>query len=198
MMLVNINISMVRRMLETKIELTDGNIIIRPCRLEDAAVICEGVRETMNEMLKWAPWCHTDYSMSDCTSWLSSRPQMWSEGIEYDFVIFDTKENTFLGGCAIDQINRKHNFANLGYWVRSSQTGKGIATAAVKLISRLGFRKLGFTRLEIVVAEQNKASQCVAEKVGAVREGVHRNRHIVRDKTYDSVMFSLIPQDLQE
>jgi len=185
-------------MLETKIELTDGNIITRPCRLEDAAVICEGVREAMEKMLKWAPWCHTDYSMSDCTSWLSSRPQVWSEGIEYDFVIFDTKENTFLGGCAIDQINRKHNFANLGYWVRSSQTGKGIATAAVRLISRLGFVKLGFTRLKIVIAEQNKASQRVAEKVGAVREGVHRNRHIVHDKTYDSVMFSLIPQDLQE
>jgi len=198
MMLVNINISMVRRMLETNIKLTDGNIIIRPCRLEDAAVICEGVQETMHEMLKWAPWCHPGYSVSDCTSWLSSRSQMWSEGIEYDFVIFDTKDNTFLGGCAIDQINRKHNFATLGYWIRSSQTGKGIATAAVRLIIRLGFKTLGFTRLEIVVAVQNKASQRVAEKVGAVMEGVHRNRHVVRDKTYDSVMFSLIPHDLQE
>ncbi len=142
MMLVNINLSMARQMLKAKIELTDGNIIIRPCRLEDAAVICEGVRETMGEMLKWAPWCHPDYSMSDCTSWLSSRSQMWSEGIEYDFVIFDTKDNIFLGGCAIDQINRKHNFANLGYWVRSSRTGQGIATAAVSLISRLGFGTL--------------------------------------------------------
>jgi RimJ/RimL family protein N-acetyltransferase len=122
-------------------------------------------------MLKWAPWCHPGYSVSDCTSWLSSRSQMWSEGIEYDFVIFDTKDNTFLGGCAIDQINRKHNFATLGYWVRSSQTGKGIATAAVRLIIRLGFKTLSFTRLEIVVAVQNKASQRVAEKVGAVREG---------------------------
>jgi len=197
-MLVNINISMVRRMLETNIELTDGNIIIRPCRLEDAAVICEGVQETMHEMLKWAPWCHPGYSVSDCTSWLSSRSQMWSEGIEYDFVIFDTKDNTFLGGCAIDQINRKHNFATLGYWIRSSQTGKGIATAAVRLIIRLGFKTLSFTRLEIVVAVQNEASQRVAEKVGAVREGVHRNRHVVRDKIYDSVMFSLIPQYLQE
>ena len=183
--------------MEDKIELTDGDIIIRTCRLEDAAVICEGVRETMGEMLKWAPWCHPDYSISDCTSWLSSRSQMWSEGIEYDFVIFDAKDNTFLGGCAIDQINRKHNFANLGYWVRSRQAGKGIATAAVRLISRLGFETLGFTRLEIVVAVQNRASQRVAEKVGAVREGVHRNRHVVRDKIYDSVMFSLIPQDLQ-
>ncbi|MGR3173913.1 MAG: hypothetical protein ACUZ8N_04875 [Candidatus Scalindua sp.] len=41
--------------METKIELTDGNIIIRPCQPEDAAVICEGVRETMGEMIKWAP-----------------------------------------------------------------------------------------------------------------------------------------------
>ncbi len=56
MMLVNINISMVKRMLETKIVLTDGSIIIRPCRLEDADVICEGVQETMHEMSKWVPY----------------------------------------------------------------------------------------------------------------------------------------------
>ena len=181
-----------------KVELTDGDIIIRPCQPEDAAVICEGVRESMEEMLKWAPWCHPDYSMSDCTSWLSSRPQMWSEGIEYDFVIFDTKDNAFLGGCTLDQINRKHNFANLGYWVRSSRSGQGIATAAVRLISRFGLETLGFTRLEIVTAVPNKASQRVAEKVGAVREGVHRNRHVVRDKMYDAVMFSLINNSVND
>jgi ribosomal-protein-serine acetyltransferase len=183
-----------QKWLKNKIELTDGNIIIHPCQPEDAAVICEGVQESMQEMLKWAPWCHPAYSISDCKLWLDSRDQMWSEGIEYDFVIFDAKDNTFLGGCAIDQINRKHNFANLGYWVRTSREGKGIATAAVKLISRLGFETLGFTRLEIVAAVQNKASQRVAEKAGAVREGIHRNRHVVRDKIYDSVMFSLIPK----
>jgi len=94
-------------MINNKIKLTDGNIIIRPCQPEDAAVICEGVRETMQEMLKWAPWCHPDYAISDCKSWLDSRHQMWSEGIEYDFVVFDTKDDTFLGGCAVDQINRK-------------------------------------------------------------------------------------------
>lgn len=184
--------------MDNKIEFTDGNIIVRPCRLVDAAVLCEGVQESMQEMLKWAPWCYPDYSISDCTSWLGSRQQMWSEGIEYDFVIFDTTGNTFLGGCAIDQINRRHNFANLGYWVRSSRAGQGIATAAVRLICRFGFETLGFTRLEIVAAVQNRASQRVAEKAGAVREGVQRNRHVVHGRIYDAVMFSLIPHDLQE
>ena len=180
--------------MKDKIELTDGDIIIRPCQPDDAPVICEGVQESMQEMLKWAPWCHPAYSLSDCKFWLDSRDQMWSEGIEYDFVILDAKDSTFLGGCAIDQINQKHNFANLGYWVRTRQEGKGIATATVKLISQFGFETLGFTRLEIVAAVQNKASQRVAEKVWATREGIHRNRHVVRDKIYDSVMFSLIPQ----
>ncbi|GAX61912.1 ribosomal-protein-serine acetyltransferase [Candidatus Scalindua japonica] len=183
--------------MENKIKLTDGNIFIRPCQPEDAAVICEGVQETMGEMLKWAPWCHPEYSISDCKSWLDSRQEMWTEGVEYDFAIFSAKENTFFGGCAIDQINRKHNFANLGYWTRASQVGNGIATSAVKLISQFGFETLGFTRLEIVAAVRNKASQRIAEKVGAVREGIHRNRHVVRDKIYDSVMFSLIPKNCQ-
>ena len=119
---------------------------------------------------------------------------MWSEGIEYDFVKLDVKNDSFPGGCAVDQINRKHNFANLGYWVRTSQEGKGIVTAALRLISRFGFETLSFTHLEIVAAVQNKASQRVAEKVGAVRDGIHRNCHVVRGKIYDSVMFSLIPQ----
>lgn len=184
--------------METETELTDGNIIIRPCQLKDATVIYEGIRESIEEMVKWAPWCHPNYSMSDCTLWLSSRTQMWSEGIEYDFVIFDTKDNTFLGGCVLDQINRKHNFANLGYWIRSGRTGQGIATATVKLLSRFGLETIGFTRLEIVVAVPNKASQRVAEKAGAVREGILRNRHVVRDTIYDSILFSIVPQDLQE
>jgi len=32
-----------------------------------------------------------------------------------------------------------------------------------------------------------------AEKAGATREGILRNRLVVRDKVYDAVMFSLIP-----
>ncbi|MDR4507206.1 MAG: GNAT family N-acetyltransferase [Candidatus Brocadiaceae bacterium] len=183
--------------MKSEIELTDGNIVMRPCRLEDSAAVYKGVRESIQELIKWAPWCYPGYSLSDCISWLSSRARMWSESIEYDFVLFDTKSNAFLGGCVLDQINRKNNFANLGYWVRTSRAGQGIATAAVRLLSRFGFETLGFTRIEIVAAVPNKASQRVAEKAGAIREGVLRNRHVVRDKLYDSVLFSIVPQDLR-
>jgi len=60
-----------------------------------------------------------------------------------------------------------------------------------------GFRNLDLNRLEILIAVDNRASQRVAEKVGAVREGVLRNRLVVRDKVHDAVMFSLIPSDFK-
>jgi RimJ/RimL family protein N-acetyltransferase len=184
--------------MNNKVELTDGRIILRPCHPRDADAIYTAVRESIAELSKWAPWCPLDYSMSHCRPWLESRAASWSEGREYDFVILDAHDSTFLGGCALNTINRAHNFANLGYWVRTSRTGQGIATAATRLVARFGFEKLGFTRLEIVVAVGNKASQRVAEKAGAMREGIERNRHVIRDNVYDAVMFSLIPADLKE
>jgi RimJ/RimL family protein N-acetyltransferase len=50
-------------------------------------------------------------------------------------------------------------------------------------------------RAEIVVAVGNTASLRAAEKSGARREGVLRNRITVGEKIFDAVMFSLTPQD---
>lgn len=71
-----------------------------------------------------------------------------------------------------------------------------MATTATLLLARFGFSEFELNRIEFVVATGNKASQRVADKVGATREGVLRNRLVVRDKVYDAVIFSLIPQDL--
>jgi RimJ/RimL family protein N-acetyltransferase len=62
--------------------------------------------------------------------------------------------------------------AHVGYWVRTGQTGQGIATAAVRLIARFGFEDLGLQRLELLVAVENLASRRVAEKAGARFEGI--------------------------
>jgi RimJ/RimL family protein N-acetyltransferase len=64
-------------------------------------------------------------------------------------------------------------------------------------VGRFGFEALGFTRLEIVTAVGNRASQRVAKKAGATREGIERNRHVIGDTVHDVVMFSLIPADLK-
>ena len=179
-----------------EVVLTDGKIVARPCRPCDAEAIHAAVRESITDLSRWAPWCPPDYSMLHCRPWLESRAIAWAQGDEFDYAVFDESDTSLLGGCALNDINRTHNFANLGYWVRTSRTGQGIATAAARLVAEFGFAELRFTRLEIVAAVSNIASQRVAEKVGATREGIERNRHVVHRSIHDAVMHSLIPDDL--
>ena len=96
----------------------------------------------------------------------------------------------------INQLHPVHQFANLGYWVRSSCTGHGIAVAAVRLCAQFGFAELHLKRLEILTAAGNVRSQRVAEKAGATREGVLRQRLNIGDVWHDAVLFSLLPADL--
>ena len=83
----------------------------------------------------------------------------------------------------------------LGYWVRTSRLRQGIATRTTLLLARFGFEQVNLNRIEIVAALENRASQGVAKKVGATREGILRHRLLLHGHAHDAVLFSLIPQD---
>jgi RimJ/RimL family protein N-acetyltransferase len=86
--------------------------------------------------------------------------------------------------------------ANLGYWVRTSAAGRGVASAATVLIAHYGLQVVGLKRIEILADVENLASQRVAEKAGAMREGRLRNRLFHHHEVHDGVLFSLIADDL--
>ncbi|HWY76758.1 MAG TPA: GNAT family protein, partial [Verrucomicrobiae bacterium] len=184
------------RMARMRIEFTDGVIGIRPYFAEDAAPLFEAVRESVRELSVWMPWCHENYSVEESQSFASTRAAEWEKAEHFSFVIYDCRDAAFLGGVGLNFPNRVHAFANLGYWVRSSRTRLGVATAAVRLAARFGLEDLGFKRVEIVAAVGNLASQRVAEKAGARREGVLRKRLLLHGQSHDAVMFSLVAEDL--
>ncbi len=178
-------------------EFSDGRIGIRPYRPEDAPLMFAAVSESIGQLSQWMPWCSHTYSVDDSTAFVATRDAEFARGEHYSFVIFDLDRGAFLGSAGLNMPNRVHNFANLGYWVRSSRARQGIATAATRLVAQFGFQELKFTRIEIVAATGNVASLRVAEKVGAWREGVLRNRLVLGGKLHDAVMHSLVPEDLR-
>jgi len=173
-----------------------GFVAIRRLKAEDVPRLFAAVRESIVELCQWMPWCHPDYSLKDSGDFISQSASAWETGEQYDFAIIDMRDATLLGGVGLNQINRLHNFANLGYWVRSTRTRQGIAPAATLMVAQFGLRELGLSRLEIVAAVGNHFSQRVAEKAGATREGILRNGLRQHEKQHDAVMYSLIPEDL--
>jgi ribosomal-protein-serine acetyltransferase len=147
--------------------------------------------ESVAEIYRWMAWCHERYSLAEAREWVAVQEDLAKQGRAYEFAIFDEGDH-FLGGCGINQINKPDRFANLGYWVRTSAMGRGVAPAAVRLVAEYAFQETDLIRLEIVCAVRNTRSQRVAEKVGAVREGVLRSRLLLPTRPSDAVMYSLV------
>lgn len=177
-------------------ERTDGVVTIRPYRTDDVDALYAAVQESVDDLLPWLPWAE-DYSEADSREWIATRADAWAQGEAFSFCIVDAADSTLLGGCGLNQLNASHHSANMGYWVRSSQTGRGIATRAVRLTAKFGIETVGLQRIEILMAVGNRPSRRVAEKAGAVREGVLRNRLRIQDEARDAISYSLIPSDLK-
>ena len=113
----------------------------------------------------------------------------------YAFAIADTKTGTILGGCSLSHIHPVYHFCNLGYWVRTSRQGEGLAGRSAKLAAHYGFEHGGINRAEVVMAVGNVKSRRVAEKIGAHYEGILLNRMVIGKVIADAHMYSIIPQD---
>jgi ribosomal-protein-serine acetyltransferase len=164
---------------------------LRPYAPDDARALWEAARESIREVSEWLPWCHPDYSLAEAEEWVRSRAPLTAAGREHAFAIVDAADR-LLGGCGLSRIDGGQRFGNLGYWVRTSATRRGVATEAVRQLAEFAFESTDLVRLEIVCAVGNVASQRVAERAGAVREGVLRQRIRLQGRSVDAVMYSLV------
>lgn len=155
----------------------------------------EAVHESRNELIRFVSWYYPEYSIEDARRWLQARERERFEGRSYDFAITDAQNGELIGGCGIDRIQTKNCLGNLYYWVRTSQTNKGAATAAAAAIVSFGLSTLHLIRLEIVVAETNFVGQSVAEKIGASREIRLPNRLILGGEILHAYLFSVLKSE---
>jgi RimJ/RimL family protein N-acetyltransferase len=175
--------------------LNDGAVFLRPPNLEDLPEMTKAVLESVSDISPWMSWAHDGYSEQQAHEYIQTCQLGWEQDNFYPFTIAAVQDGAYLGGCTLNHIDRSFRLCNLAYWVRTSRRGQGIAARASRLAARFAFEQLELLRVEIVVAVGNQASLRVAEKAGARREGVLRNRLILRENVQAAVMHSLIPQD---
>jgi ribosomal-protein-serine acetyltransferase len=176
-------------------EVSDDTVLLRPFRLENVQETFNAVQESLTDLKPWMSWAYDDYSLNDTREFIRITRARWQEGTLFAFAILDAKSGVVLGGCSLSHIHPIYHLCNLGYWVRSSRRGRGIAGRATLLAARYAFEEVGLVRVEIVIALANQASIRVAEKVGATYEGILRNRMVVGSDVFDARMYSLIPPD---
>lgn len=174
--------------------LHDG-LVLRRFVTADAEQFTAAALESVVSVGAWMPWCTADYSNAHALSWFEHCASQLAAGMAFEYGIFCQQSGKLLGGAGLNDIRQQHKFCNLGYWVRQSAQRQGVASRAVQALAVRAFRELGLQRVEIVVAVGNTASEAVAVKSGALREGIARNRLQIGERSLAAHMFSLVPGD---
>jgi RimJ/RimL family protein N-acetyltransferase len=87
-------------------------------------------------------------------------------------------EGKCLGRCSLHHIDWEVPKFEVGYWVRSSAQGKGVATEATRVMATMAFEVLGARRVSLWCAVDNVGSRRVAEKLGFLYEGRFKNDEV--------------------
>jgi len=177
------------------ITLTDNVVTLRPFQTADVEPFHLAARESLAELIPWMTWARPDYGLKEVGEYVRTVRSCWEAGTFYAFAVTDARDGSMLGAASLSHIHPVYHFCNLGYWVRTSRRGQGLAARATRLAAKFGLEQLSLLRVELVIAVGNQASLKVAEKSGARREGILRDRVTVREKVYDGVMFSFVRAD---
>ena len=160
--------------------LGEDGIVLRPFTEEDVAAVTEGCQDP--EVARWIP-VPVPYTEEDARAFIASASDQWA--------IADAESGELLGGIGwrvVDQGN-----VQIGYWVKRTARGRGVATTALRLLARRAVEQLGAARVQLLAEPENYASRRVAEKAGFKPEGTLRHYLDVRGERRDGIMFALLP-----
>ena len=167
---------------------SDGVVTLRRWCEDDADAVYDACQDP--ELQFWLQAVPRPYTREDALAFVRGEHELGP----HSYAILESGQVVGSIGVGVNA----YRSGRIGYWCAASARGRGIATRALRLLSRHALDELGLLRLELMTDPENVASQRVAEKVGYRREGVLRSHVDHPDgRRSDSVMFSLLPGELR-
>jgi RimJ/RimL family protein N-acetyltransferase len=105
------------------------------------------------------------------------------------------EDGRLLGLALAPHIDREAGEVELGYIVGPWARGRGVATEALRLLTRWAFDELGAQRIELIIEAANAPSVRVAERCGYVLEGERRSTYLKQGRRVDARIYSRLPSD---
>jgi RimJ/RimL family protein N-acetyltransferase len=150
--------------------LGDGFVVVRPLEPDDAPAVAAACQDPLiQERCYFVPAL---YSLADAEAFIAESRRALVSGSGVDCAVCAT-DGELLGAINLNVFPNREA-AETGYWVKREARGRGVATAALRLMAAYAFEQAGAERLELMTETPNVASQRLAEKLGFRREGVAR------------------------
>jgi len=162
--------------------LGDGFVVVRPLEPDDAPAVAAACQDPLiQERCYFVP---SPYTPADAERFIAESRRQLVAGTGVHCAIcagpgfVESAGAPFAAGELLGAIDLatspEREAAEIGYWVKREERGRGVATAALRLMAAFAFEQVGVERLELMTETPNVASQRLAERLGFRREGVAR------------------------
>ena len=131
----------------------------------------EESREFIREYLFWVDG---QKSLDDVVKATDMFAKSWEDDNEWAYNIYTLTDHRLIGSIGIHNIHFQNQSAELGYWLRKSDIGRGYMTEAVEVVEKEIFEQ-GMHRLTIRCDANNKNSANVALRAGFTLESVAKD-----------------------
>lgn len=142
----------------------DG-LLLRRWTPADAAALHTAVLESFETLHRWMPWAAERPKPADMETFVASALSQWDTGEAYLYGIFGTAGEPLFGTVGL-HARVGAGALDIGYWLHTAHTGKGLATRAAGALTRAGLGLPGIERIEIHCDEANAASAAVPRRLG--------------------------------
>ena len=142
-----------------------GRLVLRRHALDDAVPLNAAVNASAEELRPFVPWAiDLPHTLEQTRALLERYVAGFDADESYGYGIFDLGERELLGGAAL--LPRIGPGAlEIGYWVASGASGRGVATEAAAALVETGFA-VGAEWLELHIDPANAASLRIPPKLG--------------------------------
>ena len=117
----------------------------------------------------------------------------------YSFAIETLKEKKVIGGCGINNIDRRNSYAEVGIFIGDENfLGKGYGTDAMKILIKFIFEEVNVNKVKLGVYSFNERAKRSYEKCGLKIEGVLREEIYRGGKYYDVISMGILRREYEE
>jgi [ribosomal protein S5]-alanine N-acetyltransferase len=182
--------------MESQPVLGTKRLILRPFVLGDAPEVqrLAGDYEVASRSLE-IPYPYED---GVAEAWISTHRYGFGQQAQMIFAITHRAEGYLLGAVGLVDINRRHERAEIGYWVGRPYWGRGYATEAASAVIEYGFAVLCLHRIYATHFTRNPASGRVMQKCGMTHEGRLREHVRKWGANEDVDVYGLLQDEWQQ
>ena len=170
-------------------------LVLRPFRRRDVGALHDAVEASLADLQPWLPWAG-GYERTTAQRFVRDSVTAWADGKAYDFTIrLLSDEERHAGNVSVWWVSQQNLVGEVGYWVRSDLTGRGIGTEATARVVQVGFEEMGLHKVVLRIAVGNRGSERIAEKLGFSLEGTLRAEVRVGPSWLDHTSWSLLTSE---